>query len=232
MRLEEAQEDRRRSALDRARGLMRRIEARDRPRCHRSVALGWEEPDAALGGGLGLGALHEVGGRAATGFAIRLLGRLKGAVLWCHPAGQKTTLYGPGLVQAGHGDLPDRLIIARARNGSEGCWIVEEALRSEAFAAVVLEPADPVGLIPSRRLHLAAGRGGALGGVGSLRMISRMWGSSAMTAGRWRARATPRTWSTRDGPLERLCTPSNGRATRLALVPATIRLVGRFALKL
>ena len=78
MRLEEAQEDRRRSALDRARGLMRRIEARDRPRCHRSVALGWEEPDAALGGGLGLGALHEVGGRAATGFAIRLLGRLKG----------------------------------------------------------------------------------------------------------------------------------------------------------
>ncbi|HAE03392.1 MAG TPA: damage-inducible mutagenesis protein, partial [Rhodospirillaceae bacterium] len=70
---------------------------------------------------------------------------------------------GPGLVQAGHGDLPDRLIIARARNGSEGCWIVEEALRSEAFAAVVLDPADPVGLIPSRRLHLAAGRGGALG---------------------------------------------------------------------
>ena len=163
MRLEEAQEDRRRSALDRARGLMRRIEARDRPRCHRSVALGWEEPDAALGGGLGLGALHEVGGRAATGFAIRLLGRLKGAVLWCHPAGQKTTLYGPGLVQVGQGDLPDRLIIARARNGSEGCWIAEEALRSGAFTAVVLQPADPVGLIPSRRLHLAAGRGGALG---------------------------------------------------------------------
>ncbi len=163
MRLEEAQEDQRRSALDKARGLVRRIEARDRPRCHRAVALGWEEPDAALGGGLGLGALHEIGGRAATGFAIRLLARLRGAVLWCHPAGQKTILYGPGLVQAGHGDLPDRLIIARARNGSEGCWIVEEALRSEAFAAVVLEPADPVGLIPSRRLHLAAGRGGALG---------------------------------------------------------------------
>lgn len=125
------------------------------------IALGWAEIDAALQGGLAPAAVHEVFGPAAHGFALRLLSRLAGPVLWVHPRRQAAVLYGPGLARA-LPELPDRLIIARAATQAEGLWTAEEGLRSGALAAVVLNPAQPVGLTESRRLQLAAERGRTL----------------------------------------------------------------------
>ena len=70
------------------------------------LMLGMPPIDAALGGGLACGALHEVAAvdnsAAATGFAAFLLGRLQrqtdGPLLWL-PA--RNDLYGPGLARLG-----------------------------------------------------------------------------------------------------------------------------------
>lgn len=72
--------------------------------------------------------------------------------------------YGRGLVGAGL-DL-SCFALVRARRPRETLWAMEEALRSSACAAVVAESAlDPrlYDLSVSRRLLLAARRGGALG---------------------------------------------------------------------
>lgn len=122
------------------------------------LPLGWPAVDAALGGGLAASAVHEVFGPAAPGFALRWLGRLHAPVLWIHPRRQAAALYGAGLVQVAP-DLPQNLIVTRALTQAEGLWAAEEGLRSGAPAAVVLTPAQPVGLTESRRLQLAAERG-------------------------------------------------------------------------
>jgi protein ImuA len=124
----------------------------------RPLPLGWPAVDAALEGGLAPASVHEAFGPAAPGFALRLLGRLAGPVLWIHPRRQEAALYGPGLARVLPG-LADRLIIARAATQAEGLWAAEEGLRSGALATVVLTPAQPVGLTESRRLQLAAERG-------------------------------------------------------------------------
>lgn len=163
MRLEDADAIRRSAALETARHAVRRIERTGRAARSR-VAFGWDAPDRALGGGLEAGVLHEIAGTSAVALALRLAGRIQGAVLWCHPVARSTALYGPGLEAVAPG-LTDRLVVARARGRADSLWAAEEALRSGAVGAVVLEPAErgPLGLTASRRLHLAAGRGGALG---------------------------------------------------------------------
>src|SRR5215475_12202737 len=76
------------------------------------LILGLPALDAALGGGLPLGCLHEVAGApgdgAALGFCAALLGRLAetGPVLWCQP---QFDLYAPGLAACGLD--PARLIV-------------------------------------------------------------------------------------------------------------------------
>lgn len=126
------------------------------------IALGLSAVDAAFPQGvLARAALHEIAGGAAYGFALRLLARLPGPVLWVHPVRRAEALYGPGLAGLG-GGLAGRLVIARARNAEEGLWAAEEGLRSGALYAVALEPDKTVGLTASRRLQLAAERGGAL----------------------------------------------------------------------
>lgn len=74
--------------------------------------------DAALpGGGLALGALHEVtgggddavGGAAAALFAAGIVARLPGPVLWCIT---RPDLFAPALSHAGLG--PDRVIYVEA----------------------------------------------------------------------------------------------------------------------
>lgn len=128
----------------------------------RPVALGLPAVDACLPrGGLARGAVHEVRGTAASGFATFVAGRVAGAVLWCVDASTRASLYGPGF--ATFGLDPARLIVVRSPNRTDMLWVMEEGLRSPGLGAVIGEPEGHVDLIASRRLQLAAETGGVLG---------------------------------------------------------------------
>src|SRR6185437_14358454 len=112
--------------------------------------------DALPGGGLALGALHEIlgagadeeDGAAAAGFAAGIAGRIfaadslqkqrqptaGGLVLWCLKRGD---LYGPGLAE--HGLDPARIVLVRAKRDDDILWALEEGLRSTGIAAAVGE---------------------------------------------------------------------------------------------
>ncbi|MGH6981921.1 MAG: ImuA family protein [Stellaceae bacterium] len=120
------------------------------------------------GGGLALGALHEVSGlgpdeedgSAPAAFIAGLAARLDPVkpVLWCQSG--DTDVYGPGLAACGL--APERLLLARARNATDLLWTMEEGLRTRALAAVVGEIADLHGPA-TRRLQLAAETSGVTG---------------------------------------------------------------------
>ena len=172
------------------------------------------------GGGLELGAVHEVLAAdigAGTGFAALLAARASaaspddvGTVLWIS---EEPDLFPAGLVRFGL--RPGSLVVARGTE-RDVLWAAEEALRSPAVAAVVLE-AKRMDLTVSRRLQLAAEANAVLGLVlrrdetdtepSSLRTRWRVWarpgnGYSAHDLGLpvWRlellkARGTaPRSW--------------------------------------
>src|SRR5665213_1046532 len=117
------------------------------------------------GGGLALGALHEVSGvgpdeedgAVPASFVAGLVARLDPArtILWCQSGADD--LYGPGL--AARGLDPARLIVARTRTLTDLLWAMEEGLRNRALAAVVGELAALPGPA-SRRLQLAAENSG------------------------------------------------------------------------
>jgi len=122
--------------------------------------------DGAGRAGLTRGAMHEVLGLAARRFACGVLGEClsdpaAAPVLWAVPVMAGECLYGPGLAQRGVD--PNRLIVARYRTASDGLWLLEEALKSGAFSAVIGDLRDPLGTTAARRLHLAAETGCALG---------------------------------------------------------------------
>ncbi|QGM96938.1 ImuA family protein [Methylocystis parvus] len=158
-------------------GFLRRriaaIEARDgaaRPRAAGSGFL-----DALFAGCGGLAEIFsarppDVPAAAAFALAMALRARAArggGAMVFIvedFGAGEFGLPYGRGLAGAGL-DL-SRFALVRARRPRETLWAMEEALRSPACAAVVAESAvDPrlYDLAASRRLLLAARRGGTLG---------------------------------------------------------------------
>jgi len=164
--------------------------------------LPFAEPalDRALpGGGLALGALHEVcggggdeeDGAVAAAFLAGLLARLMPArpVLWCL-AGDD--LYGPGLAACGL--PPRRLLRVRARDDRTVLEAMEDGLRVPALAAVVGE-VGTLTLTASRRLQLAAGSSGVTA------FALRRWRTGAQAdaardapmaaATRWRVSALP-----------------------------------------
>lgn len=132
--------------------------------------------DAALGGGLSRGALHELAPAApidlaaATGFAVALAAlasRPRGEVLWI--ATDFTALesggpYGPGLDR--YGLAAERLVMLRVSRAVDALWAFEEALRCRALSGVIAElPGEgaDADLTATRRLTLAARDGAALG---------------------------------------------------------------------
>ena len=147
--------------------------------------------DAALPwGGLPPG-LHEIaaayGDAAKTGFAMSLIGRRLGPVLWCRS--RRTALeagdpYGPGI--AGLGLSPDRLILVEAAKPAELLWALEEGARTKGLAAAVVDGVTP-DLTASRRLQLAAEAGGGL--VFLLATGRQTASSTALT--RWFAASAP-----------------------------------------
>ncbi len=121
-----------------------RIERNSHARQDRAtLAFGHANIDAHLpGGGLALGALHEVAGTgpdvehgsAAALFAAGVLARSDGPVLW---AVEHYDLFAPAL--AGVGLRPDRTLYAVAGPPAAVLLVMEEGLRHRGLAGVVGE---------------------------------------------------------------------------------------------
>jgi protein ImuA len=173
--------------------------------------LGLPAVDAALGGGLAVGALHELAPAvpaqlgAAIGFALAIAahaGKLAQPAQERDATGGRQTLwiqtdfagleggtaYGPGLDLFG---LPmDRLLILRVARPIDALWAFEEALKSHALAVVLAELPEhgaAADLTATRRLSLAARAGGGLGLL--LRHRPTPLASAAMT--RWQVAGAP-----------------------------------------
>jgi protein ImuA len=159
--------------------------------CSALLALGTPVIDAALGGGLGGGTLHEIAAArevtVASGFTLALAARrMRGApalignscdarnddrptlgrsVLWIAEdlsLAENGALYGPGLDQIGI--APERLITVAAPRTRDVLWTMEEALRCRAVGMVIGEMRPrSIDQVATRRLALAAAAGNALG---------------------------------------------------------------------
>jgi protein ImuA len=165
-----------------------------------SLPLGLPPVDAALGGGLACGALHELAPAGpvqfgtAAGFAL--------AVAALRTAQGRSTLfiqtdfasleagvpYGPGLDCFG---LPmERLIMLRVPRPVDALWACEEALKSRGVAVVIAElpeAGEAADFTATRRLTLAARTGGTLG----LLLRHRPLPIATAAATRWQIAATP-----------------------------------------
>ena len=161
------------------------------------LPFGIKEIDRHLpGGGLALGALHEVAGggngaidgAAAALFAAGIAARTRGKVLWCIT---RPDLFAPALAQAGL--KSDRVIYLEAGDDKSVLACFEEGLRHGGLGAVVAEVAR-LPMTASRRLHLAAEGSGTIG------MALRRWrrqteasdfGQPTAAVTRWRVSALP-----------------------------------------
>jgi protein ImuA len=177
-----------------------------------SVALGVAAIDAALGGGLARGALHEIAaaGEAhagtATGFALAMSSRAaRKATVWIAEdmaLAESGASYGPGLDRFGL--APERLLSVAAAHPRDLLWAMEEALRCHAAGAVIGELRHgAIDMVAVRRLSLAAAASGALALL--LRASPPRDASTAAT--RWIVSAAPddsftaRLTRNRRGPL-------------------------------
>lgn len=161
------------------------------------LPFGIETMDRVLpGGGLRLGALHEVAGgangavhgAAAALFAASIAARLKGKVLWCVT---RPDLFAPALAQAGLS--PGRVIHVEAGDETSVLACFEEGLRHGGPTAVVAELAR-LSMTASRRLQLAAESSGAIG-IAVRRWRRQMeaadFGQPTASVTRWRVTALP-----------------------------------------
>lgn len=142
-----------------------RIERANRPR-KGVLPFGLRGLDARLpGGGLALGALHEVAGggngavdaAAAALFTAGIAARTRGKVLWSLT---RADLFAPALAQAGL--APDRVIYVEAGDDRTALACAEEGLRHGGFGVVVTELAR-LSMPASRRLQLCAEASGTIG---------------------------------------------------------------------
>jgi protein ImuA len=187
------------STLATLRGRIERIEAQDGVLQPRRVALGHAEADAALQGGLAVGAVHEVfaeAGRqsaAATGFVAGLAGRVapRRPLLWIRQ--DFCELEAGALSMSGLNELgldPRCLVTVRAADIDAALRASADALACDALGAVVLEvwgETQKLDLVASRRLTLAAQASGVTALV--LRVAATPNPSTAET--RWIMRAAP-----------------------------------------
>jgi protein ImuA len=159
-----------------------------------TVPTGLAAIDAALGGGLARGALHEIAAAgeahagAAAGFALGLAS--SGArLVWIAEEmalAESGAPYGPGL--DAFGCAPEQLLTITAANMRDLLWAMEEALRCRAVGAVIGEVRHgEIDSVAVRRLSLAAGQSGALALL--LRASPPRDASTAAT--RWIAGAAP-----------------------------------------
>lgn len=161
-----------RADLETLREEVARLERGSSPVAAERFTTGSQAMDAALGGGLARGALHEIFAEgisnepSAAAFAIALALRAPGKrpILWVRQdfvGLEMGEIYAPGLAEFGLS--PDRFILVRARDGPAVLRAGEEAARCPPLGAVIVEPwGNPkvLDLAASRRLSLAAARSG------------------------------------------------------------------------
>jgi protein ImuA len=178
------------------RAQIEKIEGRSR-RLKSVLPFGIADIDSRLpGGGLTLGALHEIAGggngavdgAAAALFAAGVAARTRGKVLWVIT---RPDLFAPALAQAGL--APDRVIYVEAGNDKTVLACIEEGLRHGGLGAVVGEVAR-LDMTASRRLQLCAEGSGTIG------IALRRWrrqtdasdfGQPTAAATRWRVSVMP-----------------------------------------
>jgi protein ImuA len=185
------------STLTALRGHLARIEAHGGVCATDRVALGHAECDAALGGGLKRGAVHEVfaeAGRqsaAATGFVASLASRVvaRRPLVWVQQdfsEREAGALSMSGLAELGLD--PRYLVAVRAPDTGSAMRTAADALACDALGAVVLEVWGEVrqlDLVASRKLTLAAQASGVTALL--LRLAATPQPSTAET--RWIVRA-------------------------------------------
>lgn len=148
------------------------------------------------GGGLSLGALHEVAGggngavdgAAAAMFVAGIAARTKGKVLWCLT---RADLFAPAIAQVGL--PPDRVIYVEAGDEKSVLACFEEAVRHGGLGCVVAELAR-LSMMSSRRLQLAAETSGVM--ALALRRWRRQteaadFGQPTAASTRWRVSVLP-----------------------------------------
>lgn len=161
------------------------------------LPFGLPEVDSRLpGGGLALGALHEIAGggngaidgAAAALFAAGIAARRHGKTLWCMT---RSDLFAPAIAQAGL--PPDRVIYVEAGDEKSVLACLEEGLRHGGFGCAVGE-LSRLSMAASRRLQLAAEGSGTIG------LAVRRWrrqneasdfGQPTAAATRWRVSVLP-----------------------------------------
>jgi protein ImuA len=184
-----------------------KIEGRNR-RVKSVLPFGISDVDLRLpGGGLALGALHEVAdggngaidGAAAALFAAGIAARTKGKVLWCitHP-----DLFAPALAQAGL--APDRVIYVEAGDDRTVLACIEEGLRHGGLGAVVAEVAR-LSMSASRRLQLCAEETGTVG------IALRRWRRQTEAVDFGQPTAAMTRWRVSELPSAALPVPGVGR---------------------
>lgn len=186
------------SAIDSLRAQIDRIEGGSR-RAKSVLPFGIAQLDSRLpGGGLALGALHEVagGGNGATDgaaaalFSAGVASRTRGKTLWCIT---RPDLFAPAIAQAGL--IADRVIYVEAGDDKTILACMEEGLRHGGLGAVVGEVAR-LSMTASRRLQLSAEGSGTIG------IALRRWrrhteavdfGQPTAAMTRWRVSVLPST---------------------------------------
>ena len=132
------------------------------------LPLGVAAIDAALGGGLARGALHEIAAvseahlTTATGFVLGLAAHEQAHVAWIAEdmaLAESGAPYGPGL--DAFGLAPERLLTVSVARSHDLLWTMEEALHCRAVRIVIGEVRDSaVSTVALRRLSLAAAKSG------------------------------------------------------------------------
>ena len=173
------------------------------------LPFGVKEIDRRLpGGGLALGALHEVAGggngaidgAAAALFTAGIAARTRGRVLWCLV---RHDLFAPAIAQAGLS--PDRVIYVEASDEKSVLACFEEGLRHGGLGAVVAEVAR-LSMTASRRLQLAAEGSGVIG------IAIRRWRRQTEAADFGQPTASVTRWRVSVLPSTPLPVPGVGRA--------------------
>lgn len=185
-------------AIEALRERIATIEGRGR-RTNAVLPFGLPALDSRLpGGGLSLGALHEIAGggngaldgAAAALFAAGIAARTRGKILWCIV---RSDLFAPALAQAGL--AADRVIYVEAGDDRTVLACMEEGLRHGGPSVVIAEIAR-LTMTASRRLQLAAEGGGTIG------LALRRWrrqteatdfGQPTAATTRWRVSVLPST---------------------------------------
>ena len=165
-------------------------------------ALGHEEMDRALGGGLPRGRVHEVyaaeedDAASAVGFALILALRACPAgapIFWVRQEMGERRLgqvYPPGLAEMGAD--PNRIVFVIAPDENGVLRAAADILRSPAVGAALIEPwgkAPALDLTASRRLALAAEKSGVTG----LLLRGPVTPVPSAATSRWAVRSAPST---------------------------------------